>query len=185
MTATIERWMLLGTFVLSVLFVSFFILPNYKSAKLSSKEANSLEARIQQLELRQTEVAKMRSQYQDLKKQVEAECKRVPSTPDMSQIVQALSLNVDGHKVLDQSFTSGTTSMEGAERKFSVQPLAVTLYADFESIFSVIQNVESMDRLVRISSVRITRKETESDVLAPSLEAAIGLHAMYDIAEGE
>jgi|TARA_B100000959_G_scaffold286307_1_gene364400 Tfp pilus assembly protein PilO len=185
MTATLERWMLLGTFILSVLFISFFILPNYKSAKLSYKESKSLEERIQQLELRQTEVELMRSEYQDLKKQVDSECKRVPSTPDMSQIVQALSLNVDGHKVLDQSFTSGTTSVESSERKFSAQPLAVTLCADFESIFSVIQNVESMDRLVRISSVRVTRKESESDVLAPALEAAIGLHAMYDIVEVE
>ena len=66
-----------------------------------------------------------------------------------------------------------------------MQPLAVTLLADFDSIFSVIQSVESMDRLVRISSIRVTRKEAEADVSAPALEAAIGLHAMYDIMEVE
>ncbi len=185
MTATVERWVLLGTFVLSTLFVCFFIVPNYKSAKQSAHESKNLEARIQQLELRQAEVESMRFEYQNLEKQVERECKQVPSSPDMSQIVQALSLNVDGLKVLDQSFTSGTPSSKRTDGEFAVQPLAVTLLADFDSIFSVIQSVESMDRLVRISSIRVTRKEAEADVSAPALEAAIGLHAMYDIMEVE
>jgi hypothetical protein len=103
----------------------------------------------------------------------------------MSQIVQALSLEVDGQKVLDQSFTSGNSSLRTASNEFSVQPLAVTLHADFESIFSVIQNVESMNRLVRVSSVRVNRREAEADSSLPALEAAIGLHAMYDGVEVE
>ena len=60
----------------------------------------------------------------------------------MSQIVKALSLEVDGRHVLDQSFTAGSiTAHPKLENVFVVQPLAVTLHADFESIFTVIQNV--------------------------------------------
>ncbi len=185
MTATRERWMLFGTFVLSVLFVCFFIVPNYQNADRATEETSNLEARIQQLELRQAEVEKMRTEYQALRQQVNSDCKRVPSTPDMSQIVQALSLEVDGQKVLDQSFTSGNSTLKTAKDEFSVQPLAVTLNADFESIFSVIQDVESMNRLVRVSSVRVTRREAEADQSLPALEAALGLHAMYDGVEVE
>ena len=185
MTATRERWMLFGTFVLTVLFVSLFIWPNYKNAKFASKETENLESRIQQIELRQAEVEKMRIDYENLKLQVSEDCKHVPSDPDMSQIVQTLSLEVDGQKVLDQTFTAGATSTESSNNGFAIQPLAITLNADFESIFSVIQNVESMNRLVRVSSVRFLRKESDSDKLAPALEAAIGLHAMYDTLEVE
>ena len=120
-------------------------MPNYKSADYASIEASNLEARIQKLELRQAEVEKMRIGYQDIRRHVNGECKLVPSTPDMSKIVQALSLKVDGQRVLDQSFTAGSTSMKPPTEGFSVQPLAVTLHADFESIFSVIKNVESMN----------------------------------------
>ena len=123
--------------------------------------------------------------YQDIKRQVNGECKLVPSTPDMSKIVQALSLEVDGQRVLDQSFTAGNTSMKPTNEGFSVQPLAVTLHADFDSIFSIIKNVESMNRLVRVASIRMTRKESEADASAPALEAAIGLHAMYDTVEAD
>jgi len=183
MTATREIWMLFCTFVLTILFVCFFILPNYKSTDQAVIETVKLEARIEQLELRQFEVEQMRVDYQSLKHQVSEECKIVPTTPDISQIVQALSLEVDGHEVLDQSFTAGSASMKPTTVGFSVQPLAVTLHAQFDSIFSVIQDVESMNRLVRVSSLRVTRKETQSDEFAPALEAAIGLHAMYDMME--
>ena len=40
-----------------------------------------------------------------------------------------------------------------------------------------------MDRLVQISSVRVSRKEADADETAPVLEAAIGLNAMYDMEE--
>ncbi len=185
MTATRELWMLFGTFVLSVLFICFFIVPNYQSSEQASIETTNLERRIQKLELRQAEVEKMRVDYRDIKRQVNGECKLVPSTPDMSKIVQALSLEVDGQKVLDQSFTAGNTSMKPSTDGFSVQPLAVTLHADFESIFSVINNVETMNRLVRVSSIRMIRNESDADASAPALEAAIGLHAMYDTVEVE
>lgn len=184
MTAASERWMLVGTLLLTILFVGFFIVPNYNISTHASSEADLLEDRIEQLQLRQLEVEQMHRDFNSMQVKVQDECKQVPSTPDMSQIVKALSLDVDGRHVLDQSFTAGSiTSHPKLENIFEVQPLAVSLHADFKSIFTVIQNVESMNRLVQISSVRVSRKEADADKTAPVLEAAIGLHAMYDIEE--
>ena len=181
MTANRERWMLFGSFVLMTLFVCFFIVPNYRSASQASLNASGLELRIEQLERRQVEVEKMHQDFTAMEAKVQSECKHVPSSPDTAQIVKALSLEVDGQYVLDQSFTAGATSSQQSQKEgFSIQPLAVTLHADFESIFSVIQNVESMNRLIRISSLRISSKEVENGSEGPVLEAAIGLHAMYD-----
>ena len=45
---------------------------------------------------------------------------------------------------------------------------------------TVFQVGGSMNRLVRVSSIRLTRKESEADISTPALEAAIGLHAMYN-----
>jgi hypothetical protein len=56
--------------------------------------------------------------------------------------------------------------------------------ADFDSIFSVIQQAESMGRLVRVSSVRISRSERKADSASATLEAAVGLHAPFDPMEG-
>jgi hypothetical protein len=181
MTASRERWMLFGAFILTVLFVCFFIVPNYQNATFASAGAIELELRIEQLERRQVEVEKMHQDFVAIKNKIQSECKFVPTSPDTAQIVKALSLEVDGQYVLDQSFTTGTSSAKLQEDGgFSVQPLAVTLHADFDSIFSVIENVESMNRLIRVSSLRITAKDVEKDGEVPILDAAIGLHAMYD-----
>ncbi len=181
MTASRERWLLFGAFVLTVLFVCFFIVPNYQNVTNASSSALELENRITQLERRQVEVQKMHQDFLALEKQAESECKRVLTSPDTAQIVKALSLEVDGQYVLDQSFTAGASSSKQEQGGgFSIQPLAVTLHADFDSIFSVIHNVESMNRFIRVSSLRITSKDIENNGDLPVLEAAIGLHAMYD-----
>ena len=181
MTASNERWMLFGTFILTVLFACFFVLPNYKNAEQATNNAVELEVRIQQLERRQVEVEQMRQDFSSMEAKVQVDCKLVPDSPNTSEIVKALSLEVDGYQVLDQSFTAGSTASKLQQKGgFAIQPLAVTLHADFESIFSVIEKVESMNRLVRISSLRITTKDLGSFGEAPVLEAAIGLHAMYD-----
>ena len=181
MTASRERWMLFGAFILTVLFVCFFIVPNYQNAKHASLGAMELENRIERLERRQVEVEKMNHDYLAKEKQVQSNFKNVPSSPEMAQIVKSLSLEVDGQYVHDQSFTAGASSLKPEQDGgFAVQPLAVLLHADFDSIFSVIQNVESMNRFIRISSLRITANDVENDGNMPVLEAAIGLHAMYD-----
>ena len=63
MTASRERWMLFGAFILTVLFVCFFIVPNYKNATYASASAIELEIRIEQLERRQVEVEKNASRF--------------------------------------------------------------------------------------------------------------------------
>ena len=185
MTANKERWMLFSAFILTVLFSTFFILPNYQEAGLSSVESFALEERIQQLERRQSQVNALRSDINDLKTQINAVCKFVPKSPDMSSIVQSLSLEVDGIQVIDQSFTAGVAPQTNDGDSFALQPLAVSMKADFNSIYSIIQNVESLNRLVRVASVKMMRRERESDIEQPFLEAAIGLHALYEPEEDQ
>ncbi|HJN71259.1 MAG TPA: type 4a pilus biogenesis protein PilO [Phycisphaerales bacterium] len=184
MTARKERWMLIGTFVLAVLVTFCFAVPNYKTATTNVEEARRLEDRINKLERRQVEVQNLREEYDALVLQVENEYKKVPASPDTAQIVQALSLEVDGMHVLDQSFVAGSTNNQTKSGAFSVQPLAITMEADFESIFSVIRQAESMGRLVRVSSVRITRPDRDADSSSAILEAAVGLHAPFNPMEG-
>ncbi len=185
MTATKERWMLIGTFVLAVLVMFCFAVPNYKTATTNVQEAKRLEDRINTLERRQVEVQNLRDEYESLVSQVETDYKKVPAAPDNAQIVQALSLDVDGVHVLDQSFVAGsTTNQKTTEDSFSVQPLAITMEADFESIFAVIRQAESMGRLVRVSSVRIAQPGRNTDSDPTILEAAVGLHAPFNPMEG-
>ncbi len=183
MSASKEKWMLFSTFVLAVLFIAFFIWPNYQEANRSSEEAKGLEESVLQLERRQAEVQELRNEIIQLESYVQNECKFVPSSPDMSTIIKTLSLDIDGHSVIDQSFTAGVAPKQQDEDNFLMQPLAVTMQSDFDSIYNIIHNVETMNRFIKISSLRISRSEKEASVTAPTLDAAIGIHAMYDSME--
>ena len=183
MSASKEKWMLFSTFVLAVLFVIFFIYPNYQESSTSNAEAQSLEESVLQLERRQAEVEELRNEIFELEAYVNNECKFVPDSPDMSSIIKSLSLDIDGFKVVDQSFTAGVAPKQQGHNSFMMQPLAVTMQSDFDSIFNIIQNVETMNRFVKISSLRVTRSEREASIEAPTLDAAIGIHAMYDASE--
>ncbi len=183
MSASKEKWMLFSTFVLAVLFVTFFIFPNYQDANSANAEARTLEESVMQLERRQAEVEELRNELIELEAYVKEECKYVPDSPDMSSIIKSLSLDIDGYKVVDQSFTAGVAPKQQDKDNFLMQPLAVTMNADFDSIYNIIQNVETMNRFIKISSLRITRSEKEASIEAPALDAAIGIHAMYDAME--
>jgi len=187
MSAAKERWMLLGTFVLVVLVLFCFAMPNYKTATFNAGEASRLEDRINKLERRQVEVQQMREEYETLVSQVHGEYKNVPGSPGTAQIVQALSLEVDGVHVVDQSFVAGSKSnkINKNEDAFFVQPLAITMEADFNSIFSVIEQAETLNRLIRVSSIRISRSERDADTTSVMLEAAVGLHVPYDSVEAQ
>ncbi|MDP7007986.1 MAG: type 4a pilus biogenesis protein PilO [Phycisphaerales bacterium] len=183
MTAAKERWMLIGTFALAVFVLLCIAMPNYKSAQSDVEEATRLEDRISKLERRQIEVQQMRDEYEALSMKVKEEYKAVPATPDTAQIVQALSMNVDGMHVLDQSFVAGSTTQKTSDDGFYVQPLAIAMEADFEAVYSVIEQAESMGRLIRVSSLRIARPESELDSTVGALQAAVGLHAPFDPVE--
>ena len=137
MSAAKERWMLVGTFALAVIVIFCFAWPNYRNATINEDEAKRLEDRINRLERRQVEVQQMRVAYESLAEQVREKYKRVPQSPETATIVQTLSLDVEGVRVLDQSFVAGSISSNNtatSEGSFLVQPFAITMKADFDSI---------------------------------------------------
>lgn len=179
MTATRERWLLVLVAMMSILIVTCIAIPAWRSGYQAALEAADLEVRVERLERRQAEVRRIRDEYEAMQAEVRTSFKRVPTTAETAQVVQALSLQVDGIRVMDQGFTAGIGGTP-SEGDFAILPIAVTLEGDFDAIFSVIHKAEALDRLLRVSSVRITRPDDDGSTTAPVLEAAIGLHAVFD-----
>ena len=174
-----ERWMFIATILISALFVFLFILPNYKTARLSLSESTEINDSIEQFELRQIQVQNLREKIDSLKSYINDECKVVPANNDISSIIKDLSLDVDGYSVLDQSFTAGVSQLSEDSEKFLKQPFALNMESDFDSLFAIIRRVESMDRLVKICSLRIVRKDKRLGLESHYLNSSIGIHAMY------
>jgi Tfp pilus assembly protein PilO len=134
----------------------------------------------QQLEHLVSEVARAQNR-------VDNELKTIPETPDLAGLIRKLSQDVDRVRVLDQTFTAGTPAeaIIGSKAEVEAMPLTVDMESTFDSVFALIQNVESIDRLVRVSSVRIGCKrevnaQTAAQIDAPIVKATVSLEAIFE-----
>ena len=100
--------------------------------------------------------------------------------------MRKLSFNVDDFSVRDQTLTAGAEgeAVQGVPTSEKALPLTVQMQANFDSIFALIRIAESMDRLVRVTSIHVhSEEEDEMAAMRGLLNATIVLEAIYDSGE--
>lgn len=166
------------------------IWPTYRHAQELRGEVTSLERKVEGLEGATDEVERLASQVASVQQQINGDLKIIPDQADIASIIRRLSLPVDGNTVVDQTFTTGASNPavpNEADSTVEMTPLTVDMQANFDSVFALVRAVESMDRLIRVSSVRIEcdREKDQRDYDGnPLVKATVGLEAIYHKAEG-
>jgi Tfp pilus assembly protein PilO len=152
--------------------------PQYREAGRTSDQIAALRARIEdgESEAKRLEIAS--TQLAGLERRRERELKNVPPIPDMASLILALTRPDDSASVLDQTFTTGRAGPATSDPDNTMMglPLTVDLRAKFDEVFAQVEAAESMDRLVRVTSLRASR-DLENDEL---VEATLGLEAIFD-----
>lgn len=170
--------------VLALLLVGgLFVMPGYREAAEMREQTRELNQRVATLELRQAEVKRLEEQLAEARRQIREELKVIPSSPEVAELMRQLSLQVDGVMVRDQTFTAGMPfeALPNKQARAEALPLTVDMYARFDSIFAVMRAAETMDRLIRIGSVRLNcEREKEPDRDEPLVTASIVLEAIYE-----
>lgn len=172
-----------GTMVLLVLGSAFLVWPNYRHARSVKRQINELNAKIGRFELDVQAVEKLAQDADAAHSRVQNECKSVPTSADIADVMRRLSMSPDGVTVKDQTFTAGTpaSALTGNQDKDTVlaMPLTVDMKANFESIFDLLLRAESMQRLLRVTTIRIGWDQEDTSVESSLLSASIGLEAVY------
>lgn len=152
--------------------------PNYRKASAVRGEMAQLTKRIEGLQDEQYELAKLALDVQSRREVVEHELKFVPPTPDIAELIRRLSVPVDGRQVIDQTFAAGQPKPLEMVEDGSLRALPVTLdmIADFESVFQTLRDIESLERLVRVISVRLVRDDKQES----RVTAVVGIEAVYE-----
>ena len=108
-----------------------------------------------------------------------AECREVPDMADVAALMQALSLEVDGRRVHDQTFTVADAPSELSEH-YEALPLELEVVGDFNGIWDVLERAELLDRLVRVSGLDITSTARRDDAPGTKpLRAVLSLDVVY------
>ena len=161
-----------------------FIYPNYRKAASIRTQVRELQRKMDGLDGQTQEVEKLARDVRAQRIRMEAEQKVIPTTPDMSNLMQKLSQPVDYINVIAQNLTTGSAAdaIVNAPDDCGVKamPLTVDMDASFESVFALVRSAESVRRLVRVASVRITCKRDEKNPDNAIVKATIGLEAIYD-----
>lgn len=176
-------WSVLGVVVLAAVVGWFIIWPNYREAARVNENVSRLEQKIAGQAERTGELNSLSMEVQNSRRRMETELKIVPASPDVADLIRKLSLPVDGANVVDQTFTAGSPVdiTVGAAGSTKSMPLTVDLAATFDSVFALLRSAESMNRLLRVASVKVICKRTDDDTTdIPVLHASLGLEAIYE-----
>lgn len=175
-----------GSFVAVLLLGGgLLVWPAHREARSLDAQARDLYSRMANLEDTTAEVGRLINELAQARRYASENLKVITEGPEVADLMRRLSLRVDGATVLDQTFTTGSPieAIPG-EKGPQVMPITIDMQARFDSIFAVIRATEAMDRLVRISSIRLVcNRETKggtSNRDESILTASVSIEAIYD-----
>mgnify|MGYP006136157113 CR=1 FL=1 len=177
--ATGERLTILGTLCAAALLMWLSAWPDWQAAETRQAQLLELERKVSGIAQAEESLTIETRRLSEAREQRDRECRRIPPAADVAGLMQALSLEVTGDDVRDQTFTVMDRSSEEAGR-FRVLPLRVELAADFSSVWSVLERAEGLSRLVRVSGLEMSLADQEhpTDGAQP-LRASLTLDVVY------
>ncbi len=172
----------MGLVAMLALGVVVFVVPTYRQAATVRERIGDLRARIANLEHSTQDVERLTAEVAQQRLRIEREFKIIPESADIASLIRKLSLPVDQTMVRDQTFTAGSPgdAIPGGASPLQAIPLMVDMEATFDSVFALVRSAESVDRLVRVSSVRMMCKRDEAQNDRPILKATVSLDAIFE-----
>jgi Tfp pilus assembly protein PilO len=160
--------------------------PAYREAAALNRQTDELRAKGERYELQAEQITRLSAQLDKATRRMDTRLKPVPEAPDIAGLMRVLSLAVDGSNVRDQMFDAGDPkdAVSGSDLSVRVTPLTIDLEARFDAVFALLRAAESMDRLLRISTVRIVCNRPHDDD-QPFTKATVVLEAVFELAEEE
>ncbi len=154
--------------------------PSYREAARHNRRTVLLHQKGENYDAQARRIATLTKQVERMTHRMETELKAIPQTPDIADLMRRLSMPVDGVHVHDQTFTAGDPreAVPGGDMPILIQPLTVEMDARFDSIFALTRLAESMDRLLRVSSINIAVDRTNTQDTVAS--ASIVLESVFD-----
>jgi Tfp pilus assembly protein PilO len=155
--------------------------PAYRKAATLNNQTKELRAKGERYDLQAAEIAQLSADLEEATRRVETRLKLIPETPDIAGLMRVLSLAVDGSNVRDQMFDAGDPkdAAPGSDLSAQVTPLTVDLEARFDAVFALLRAAESMDRLLRVSSIRVVSNRPDDEDNAFT-KTTVVLEAVFD-----
>ena len=154
--------------------------PSYREATDVNRQAEALRRKGDDYNQQVEVVAALTTQLEEATRRIKTGLKKIPESSDISGLMRVLSLPVDGVNIREQAFNAGAPkdAVVGSQLSAQVCPLTVDMEARFDAVFALMRAAESMDRLLRITSVNVVCQRDDDE--QPFARATVVLEAVYD-----
>jgi Tfp pilus assembly protein PilO len=170
------HWVIGGTFVM--LFAGLYLFghrPAAARAAALASEVAQRQAELAAAETRARDLAVVETEVERLSARLERFDKRLPSQRNFVRELNAFTNDIT--QLAQQSAIKKINWVPGVIRRselFSEQPIMLSFEGDFLSVFTFLQQVESMPRLARVRKLALTSKD--SKVGQVEVQASINLY---------
>jgi hypothetical protein len=174
---------LVGLVILAAVGAALLVWPNYQKARAVDEEIARLHEEIEVLSVRNQALARLARRVNRATELRDTECKRIPASPEIAELIGFLSREVDRRNVRNQRSTAGdpVSAVAGEQVGVLATPLTVDMEATFDSVFRLIRAAETTDRLIRVGRVRIYRDRDEKTDGSPIVQASVGLEIVHQL----
>ena len=174
-----QRWALSLSVVVAIVLVWWSAWPNWQEGTDRQVRAAELASKVSGLRTAEVDLTAATERLALARQLRDERCRQIPTIADVAGLMQSLSLPVDGQHVYDQTFAVVDRPQKSASQ-FELLPLRMDLDADFSSIWTVLDRVENLPRLVRVSGLDIMLGEDQDgDRARQALQASLSLDLVY------
>ncbi len=168
-------------FLLAGLGEFLFVWPAYSDAADLDARTADLRVKGQNYTALSDMIQKLKAEVAQATQHVKTDLKQIPDSPDVAGLIGILSMPREETTVRDQTFTAGQPkeAAPGTDVSVLARPLTVEMVARFDAIFALIRTAESMDRLVRVTSLELVCKRNK-DQGEPFAKVSVVLEAIFD-----
>lgn len=166
-----------ASIVLGGLVASYFVLvqPAYQSRRVVLAEVDALNARVAQSQSDHDARDRARKRLALLQARLAAETKPIPDSGDVAGVISGISSDIRELQLGGAKLNRGKDSAVGSTASSG---LLIETTGEFDVIVELLRRIESLPRLVRISSLTAQNVDHASG----EVRATIGLDAYYRIA---
>jgi hypothetical protein len=177
--AQTQRWCIAGAVAVAAALTWWSTWPNWKQGDQRLTRSAELASKVAGLDAAEAQLGATTERLAKARKSREYRCRVVPEVADVAGLMQELSLPVDGQRVRDQTFAV-VDRPERETEHLELLPLRMDLEADFSSVWTVLDRIERLPRLVRVSGLDISLADDASKQNTRELlQASLSLDLVY------
>ncbi len=152
---------------LAVVFAGAGWLPQHRQRQAIGQRIIAAQSTIAANEAQSQSLDRLTSDIRQLGGSLAGTADRIPAQGDIGSLLRDLSLamtrqGLDDQQIVAHSITPGS--------EFSVIPLTLQFKGGFTGVFGLVREVESMQRLVRLTRVELTSDPNKGGEVTASLE---------------